>query len=219
MPDALFQEQGEPLIEDMSLSRGFNRKATTLTPCSRSKFTLPIEFWFDAPSVGSRKASSSPRVALQLKQHAMYRQLELFFRESNADSEMCVGIDGTALAAACYSGNEAAVKILLDRGADINALNEDGDSALGLASWNGHENVVKILLEKGADLNIGRSALRQASRLGRENIVKMLVEKGAVMPKEENESPERSQEEVSCIESIEDMEDLPALEEASPMPA
>ncbi|KAH8165260.1 hypothetical protein CIB48_g2962 [Xylaria polymorpha] len=46
--------------------------------------------------------------------------------------------------------HEKVVKILLDKGADVNSQGEEYDSALQVASDRGHKQVAKKLLEKGA---------------------------------------------------------------------
>ena len=45
------------------------------------------------------------------------------------------------------------VKLLLKNGADVNAKNNDGQTALMWASDNGHIEVVRLLLENGANVN------------------------------------------------------------------
>ncbi|KAI6171416.1 Kallikrein-4 [Aphelenchoides bicaudatus] len=82
------------------------------------------------------------------------------------------------------------VKLLVDNGADVNALskftNDDSTtspsvSALYWAARYGHAECVKILLEKGADVNqqthSGQTALHIASQLGKYDVVKLLVKK------------------------------------------
>ncbi|NIM06561.1 MAG: ankyrin repeat domain-containing protein, partial [Deltaproteobacteria bacterium] len=58
-----------------------------------------------------------------------------------------------------------------DRGADIDARDNDGKSALIMAALMGHADSVKLLLEKGADVNAhdngGRTALSLANEFGR----------------------------------------------------
>ncbi|WP_295156070.1 ankyrin repeat domain-containing protein [uncultured Brachyspira sp.] len=46
------------------------------------------------------------------------------------------------------------VKLLLDRGADLNIKNNKGNTALMYACLLNHEPIVKFLVDKGADLNI-----------------------------------------------------------------
>jgi ankyrin repeat protein len=55
---------------------------------------------------------------------------------------------GNALQAASSGGHEAIVKLLLEKGADVNAQGGDYGNALQAASSEGHEAIVKLLLEK-----------------------------------------------------------------------
>jgi ankyrin repeat protein len=61
---------------------------------------------------------------------------------------------------------EAAVTLLLDKGADINAVNEGDYTALHGAAFRGLNEVIKILVDRGADINArdyrGRTAFRIA---------------------------------------------------------
>ena len=45
------------------------------------------------------------------------------------------------------------VKCLIEKGADVNAKDEDEETALHLASEEGHLEIVQYLIEKGADIN------------------------------------------------------------------
>jgi ankyrin repeat protein len=61
------------------------------------------------------------------------------------------------------------VKLLLEKGAELESKNNDGQTPLSWAAGNGHEAVVKLLLEKGAELEIkdrndGRTPLVWAAR-------------------------------------------------------
>jgi ankyrin repeat domain-containing protein 50 len=79
-----------------------------------------------------------------------------------------------------------AVKFLLDRGADINAVSKRfGGTALTAAAAKGHETVVRQLLDVGADINIVNSggfygtALATAAAKGHETVVRQLLDAGA----------------------------------------
>ncbi len=80
-------------------------------------------------------------------------------------------------------GHHEIVKILLEKGADIEAKTKDGLTPLMFASRNGHHEIVKTLLEKGADIEAKTiddfPSLILASRYGYHEIVKTLLEKGA----------------------------------------
>jgi ankyrin repeat protein len=92
----------------------------------------------------------------------------------------------TPLMWAAENGHEAVVKLLLEKGAQLETKDEDGHTPLLYATENGHEAVVKLLLEKGAELetkdedsNYGQMLLSCAARKGYEAVVKLLLEKGA----------------------------------------
>ena len=55
---------------------------------------------------------------------------------------------------AVRKGDVAAVKALLDQGADVNAKFRYGATALFKAAERGHTEVVKLLLERGADVSV-----------------------------------------------------------------
>jgi ankyrin repeat protein len=90
---------------------------------------------------------------------------------------------------AAERGDLALVKILLDKGADINAKAATVGcrlcpwTALIVAANAGHVEVVRLLLEKGADIratdHTGWTALVRATNSGRLGVVRLLIEKGA----------------------------------------
>ncbi len=54
---------------------------------------------------------------------------------------------------AARSSDVAAVKSLLDKGADVNPKDKDGATPLMVAVQQGHLTVVNVLLARGADVN------------------------------------------------------------------
>ncbi|KAL5084943.1 hypothetical protein Trisim1_011297 [Trichoderma cf. simile WF8] len=89
----------------------------------------------------------------------------------------------TDLIIASYHGHSALVKLLIEKGADMEAQDDDGQTPLSRAAENGHEATVKVLIEKGADVeamdNDGAVPLWWAAENGHEATVKLLIEKGA----------------------------------------
>ncbi|KAH8724299.1 hypothetical protein GQ44DRAFT_750330 [Phaeosphaeriaceae sp. PMI808] len=82
------------------------------------------------------------------------------------------------------AGHEAVVKLLLEKGADLELKDKKyGQTPLSWAVEKGHEAVVKLLLEKGADLESKDkddwTPLSRAAKGGHEAVVKLLLEKGA----------------------------------------
>jgi ankyrin repeat protein len=72
--------------------------------------------------------------------------------DAGADPNATVGAGETALMTAARTGNIDAVRLLLDRGAQVNAADtESNQTALMLAIRENHPDVVRLLLERGAD--------------------------------------------------------------------
>jgi ankyrin repeat protein len=95
----------------------------------------------------------------------------------------------TALLLAAEKGHPSVVRVLLDRGANINAKCvcpdwlDGGWTALMIATKLGHDEIVQLLLDKGAEVNgknfSGETALMAAAGRGASTTVTALLEKGA----------------------------------------
>ena len=83
---------------------------------------------------------------------------------------------------AASKGQEAVVRLLLDRGANIEAKNEDGHFSLINAIASGHKEALR-LLDNGANIEaknrIGNTSLIMAAWNGHDRVVCLLLEKGA----------------------------------------
>ncbi len=101
--------------------------------------------------------------------------------QGSAMSSTLVGAQPLHFAAA--NGDVELVKLLLDRGAEINAATQDGWTALHFACLRGDEGLVKLLLDRGVDVNTkttsGVSALSIATSEGDREIVELLLDRGA----------------------------------------
>ena len=88
----------------------------------------------------------------------------------------------TPLIIAGYRNQLEAVKVLLDLGANVNAVSEDG-TVLTAACYKSNTALVKILLEEHADVNVknnaGTTPLMFAIMAENEEIVKLLIENKA----------------------------------------
>ncbi len=90
---------------------------------------------------------------------------------------------GNALEKAAWNGSVQTIKLLLARGADVNAVYYGTGTALISAALAGKFEAVKFLLEKGADVNAkestGNTALMSAAYSGQTNVVELLLDNGA----------------------------------------
>jgi len=93
----------------------------------------------------------------------------------------------TALMLAAAVGSTEIVKLLLEKGADLEHIDRGGESALiKAASGSFNLETVKVLLEKGADVNVkdgnGVTALMKAAMNAcSRDMIRLLLEKGAAI--------------------------------------
>lgn len=84
---------------------------------------------------------------------------------------------------AAYRGDLDEVKTLLDAGADVNSLDEEGATALIQACMQGHPAIVKVLVEAGADLEKRKGAyqtpISYACSDSKHEILTYLIDRGA----------------------------------------
>lgn len=88
-----------------------------------------------------------------------------------------------ALMRAALIGHTAAVHVLLDGGADINAIDRNGWTPLMEAVFAGHVETIRALLARGADVNTKDQAdwtpLMEAASKGHVEAVMILLASGA----------------------------------------
>jgi hypothetical protein len=85
---------------------------------------------------------------------------------THPDTGMGDGRGYTALQIASFHGHLDVVKILVDRGADVNKADIHGDTALSSAAYGGHVEIVKYLIEKGADIHRAIDYLQPLAQKG-----------------------------------------------------
>lgn len=124
-------------------------------------------------------------VVVTLSGHRVWRQGEGGPREVQATERVGDREQGiTQLMRSSLNGDESAVRSLLDRGADVNARDNDGETALMAASFSGHVGVVKLLLDRGAEVNgrsrTGWTALNLAVKRSNDEVRRLLLANGAL---------------------------------------
>jgi len=89
----------------------------------------------------------------------------------------------TALIEAAYNGHVEIVKLLIERGANVNLKGEAWYGPLHAAAMGGHVEIVKLLLEHGADVNIfsHNKPLHDAAMNGHIEVAEILIAYGADM--------------------------------------
>lgn len=81
----------------------------------------------------------------------------------------------TFLMLAAYNGNADVLEVLIRHGADVNALNDRGQSPLAGAIFKKEDQVIDLLLNAGADPHAGHpTALQSAEMFGRPDLVERL---------------------------------------------
>ena len=90
---------------------------------------------------------------------------------------------GEPLHTAASLGDVERVRRLLEAGARVDSVKDDGNTALHCAAIMGHNNVVELLVEEEADLeatgNSGATPLMMAASMGHLEVVKTLLQSGA----------------------------------------
>jgi hypothetical protein len=184
-------------------------------------FTIVCSIFFVVAqriSVGATDTSADLSAAI--KSGDMTRVSEVLSAEGQPDAPFEGGV--TALIGAALLGHEEIVKLLLDKGASVNARSDAGLSALMVASAYGHKEIVKLLLDKGADADVreqgGRNAFLMAVGNGHAEVAEVLRPhtKGAssmriktvIGPMEANQkclpvrkSPDETSDKVACLKA------------------
>jgi len=108
--------------------------------------------------------------------------------EEGADIETTAGSNQiNLLYLASGLGHLSIVKLILDKGAQVDKPIKDGTTPLLIASYQGHSEIVRRLLEKGAQVDKARNndttPLYIACEQGHIEIVRLLLDKGAQVDK------------------------------------
>ena len=89
------------------------------------------------------------------------------------------------LVVAVINDHVEVVRLLLDKGASVNAVNHHNSTVLMLAARFGHAEIIRLLLDRGADITIrdrqGYNPLMIALKYGSFDVIRLFLDKGAVV--------------------------------------
>ncbi|KAJ5154427.1 uncharacterized protein N7500_009866 [Penicillium coprophilum] len=130
----------------------------------------------------SEKASNSEKT-LGLVDKAMKSPGERTLLKKVAEDKRQGSTMTSGLRVAAQEAQIGRLRIMLERGADVNAKDPAGYTALELAAFQGSKQVIQLLLEYGANVNLRGSLngppLYHAIEQGSEAVVPLLIEYGA----------------------------------------
>lgn len=145
------------------------------------------------PESSQQQPTSKPTSISQLPPEALDLASKLFDFARTGDNAslsqyLSVGIPAnltnhkgdTLLMLAAYHGNVETVWLLIEKGADVDAINDRGQSPIAGAVFKGYDEVVKVLVEEGkADIRAGQpNAVQAAHMFKREECLRILGVEG-----------------------------------------
>ncbi len=139
---------------------------------------LPVhaQFWTRDPA-----ALPTPTAFVNNMELGDLRQAEAWLDAGLAPDFMGSRI-GSGLMIGAWEGNIDAMRLFVSRGADINRMNGNGETAIILAAWRGHLEAVKWLVERGARINAAPrqwTPLHYAVFTGQREVADYLMAQGA----------------------------------------
>lgn len=208
--DAIIRERGSPLawaarsgkeeVIETLLEAGANIEAiteegeTVLHWAARGGNPKAVALLLQkgaAPNIPDRRGQTPLHFACLAR--APSKQIITFLFQHNVEIDPRALSDGrTPLAIAASRGFAAAIKPLLEKGADPTIKDADGCTALALAARFGHADSALAILDGDADIrkrfidipdNCGRTPLFLATLHGHEHIVRLLLTKGSLARK------------------------------------
>ena len=190
----------ELLIDQRGTRKGFSsevaREIFKLSIVSQNLWAQQEEkatVWVnkEQTAVSKREAQRElDRLGLKLTPAHMLKAAEfrdpariLLFLKAGMDVDIRDEREWTPLMVAAFNGNEVVAKLLVQHGANPNALDRAGYAPLHWAALNGFEEVVRLLISKGVDRNarsrFGITALMQTASGGHCGVLTLLLQADA----------------------------------------
>ena len=159
----------------------------TLSPVTQTSSPSPLQL--PSQPTGTAHTVQMGKVDKKLLMVAAEKgdiKMVLFLLNSDANIMETAKDGSTALHVAARFGKKEVAQLLLDRGADIEAVKSTYRwTALHEAAHYGEKEIVQLLLDRGADIEAmttnGWTALHHAARYGGKEVVQLLLDRGADM--------------------------------------
>lgn len=171
-------DSAKRLAKNKLLDRGIPYTSDCFgTYIAKNKIEVVNEFLEAGMSVNSRDDLGTPmlNIACRYDNFEFVEMLLNLGADLNASSE---DRGYTAVMDAVWRGNEKITKYLIDKGAELNTINKEGQTNLILAVGANRESLVKLLAENGADPDVkdmmGMSAYTYSVLFKKEKLVEIL---------------------------------------------
>ncbi len=171
-------DSAKRLAKNKLLDRGIPYTSDCFgTYIAKNKIEVVNEFLEAGMSVNSRDDLGTPmlNIACRNDNFEFVEMLLNLGADLNASSE---DRGYTAVMDAVWRGNEKITKYLIDKGAELNTINKEGQTNLILAVGANRESLVKLLAENGADPDVkdmmGMSAYTYSVLFKKEKLVEIL---------------------------------------------
>ena len=171
----------------------FSLRAEEPIDKDRAQFPLArysAQYWMDHAKPGETVDGIAVAIMDFFENHAAYTVWGRLFDPDHPWKDSPEPNTACPLYFASFKGLNATARMLLEKGADVNAQGGRHGNALYAASSGGYKEIAQMLLEKGADVNAQGgwygNALQAVSSEGHQEVVQMLLENGAE-PREDEE--------------------------------
>lgn len=108
----------------------------------------------DGSDESSDERDSDPDTVVEQRLERMIHQLlDVSKEQGSGTTDKTKAFTPTTLHSACFTGNEAIVRMMAETGANLEEEDGDGDRALHYATYGGQANIIELLLNLGVEIN------------------------------------------------------------------
>lgn len=176
--DSLSKESIKRLSKKKLLDKGIPFTPDCFaTYIAKNKLAIVKEFLKAEMSINSKDDMGVPMLNVACR-NDNFEFVEMFLKLGAKINAVSDDRGYTAVMDAVWRGNEKITKFLIEKGADLNTINKEGQTNLILAVGANRESLVQLLAENGADPDVkdmmGMSAYTYAVLFKKEKLVEIL---------------------------------------------